>query len=356
MASRLRTFELGLLASVTAGVACALAASASAATIEVTGGRAVFRAAPGEANAVGISIRAPALPCAGVGVSVVSTCVSDAGAPLTVGAGCEQLGPNLAACPEEIQDPRTGRPVLAFGGDRDDVLGEESERREVALWGGPGDDRLQSGSGFGKSPSLYGGPGDDTLYVFNNGGGTPLMRGGPGDDELCICELGGGLLDGEAGDDRLIMGSDQTGPPSLSFDGGSGSDTYVTGRRLVGLATVAPGPGADVLDGSGLREASTIDLPSCRGCVEWVTGGPKDDEITGYAGRQVLVGGEGLDVIRGRKGPDVLAGQGADDTIYSRDDSVDTVSCGPGDDTVRADASDVVSKDCETVRLPRGDA
>ena len=347
MVSRLQRF--GLLLSATTVVVCASASSASAATIAVRDGTAVFRAAPGEANSLGMDI-SPLSDCAGL-ISVLSLCVSDTGAPLTVGAGCEQLGPNLVACPEAIQDPRLGRPVLAFGGDGDDALREESERREVTLRGGTGDDALQSGSAFGKSPSLYGGQGDDTLYVFNNGGGTPIMRGGPGDDELCSCENGGGLLHGEAGDDRLLMASNGTSALMLSLGGGPGSDTYIArGSELVGLARIAPGPGADVLDDSGARSGDSIDLRSCHGCVEWVTGSPGDDEITGYAGRQVLLGGEGLDVIRGLRGPDLLAGQDGDDTIYSRDDSVDTVGCGAGVDRVLADASDAVSSNCENVR------
>jgi len=349
MGSRLRRFEFALMLSATAAAACALAPSASAATIAVKDGTAVFRAAPGEANLLGIGIRPHDL-CTGFDLGVVSTCVSDTGVPLTVGAGCEQLDANRAACPEEIQDPRTGRPLLVFGGDRDDALGESSETREVTLWGGTGDDALRSSSGSGKSPLLYGGQGDDMLSVRNNGGGIPLMRGGPGDDELCSCENEGGLLYGEAGDDRLFMASNGTVSAILSLDGGPGGDTYVARRSAVDLAGVAPGPGADVLDASELDRSSTIDLRTCHGCVEWVTGGPADDEITGYARRQVLLGGEGLDVIRGRGGSDVLAGQDGDDRIYSRDRSVDTVDCGDGVDTAFADASDVVSPTCETVR------
>jgi Ca2+-binding RTX toxin-like protein len=340
MASRLRRFELALFLLATAAIACAFAPSASAARIAVTGETAVFWAARGEANDLRIGIWAFD-PCSSV--SVVSLCVADAGAPLTVGAGCEQLDPNLAACPEDDPDPRRGRPALVFGGDRDDALWEESGLREVTLWGGSGDDALRSGSSIGKSPSLYGGPGDDTLYVYNNGSGTPIMLGGPGDDELCSCESAGGRLYGEAGDDRLLMSAQ-------SLDGGPGSDTYVPRFGQVALEAVASGPGVDVLDGSELPEGRSIDLRSCDGCVEWVLGSRGDDEITGYAGRQVLLGGEGLDLIRGLGGPDLLAGQDGDDTIYSRDHSVDTVGCGSGVDTVFADATDVVSLNCENVR------
>jgi Ca2+-binding RTX toxin-like protein len=348
MASRLRRFELALLLAVMAAISCVSALSASAATIRVSDGTAVFRAAPGEANSVGLANWKTPGQCG----SVVSLCVTDFGAPLTVGPGCEQLDANSAACPEDVQDHRLGRPLLAFGGDGDDSLRESSERREaVTLRGGTGNDDLYSGSGSAKSPSLYGGPGDDILQVRNNGAGNPLMRGGPGADELCSCENGGGLLYGEGGDDRLLTASNSSSAQSLSLDGGPGGDTYVArGLSLVGLAGIAPGPGADVLDASGLSSGSSIELRRCQGCVQWVIGSPADDEITGYAGRQVLLGGGGLDGIRGLRGPDVLAGQDGDDTIHSRDDSVDTVGCGPGADTAFADAADAVSADCETVR------
>jgi Ca2+-binding RTX toxin-like protein len=346
MVSRLRSFEFALLLSAT--IAGASAASASAATIAVRGDTAVFRAAPGEANRVSLVNWERPGQC---GI-VVSLCVFDGGAPLTVGAGCEPLDANSAACPEDVQDHRVGRPLRASGGDSDDVLVEESERREeVTLRGGSGDDRLQSGSGVGKSPSLYGGSGNDALYVFNNGAGTPLMRGGPGDDELCTCENGGGLLSGDGGDDRLFTASNATSAQFLSLDGGPGNDRYVArGSGLVGLAGVAPGPGVDLLDASGLTFKGDIDLRTCHGCVEWVVGSPVDDEITGYPGRQVLLGGDGLDVIRGRRGPDLLGGQNGDDTIRSRDDSADTVGCGEGVDTAFVDAADLVSPTCENVR------
>jgi Ca2+-binding RTX toxin-like protein len=350
MAWRLRRFELALFLTTTA-LACAWAPGASAATITVEGGTAVFLAAPGEANDLRIGIWASD-PCQDF-VLVNSLCAADAGAPLAVRAGCEQLNPNLAACPEDDPHPMFGRPVLVFGGDRDDALRDESGYREMTLRGGTGDDALRSGSSLGKSPSLYGGRGEDTLYVFNNGGGTPLMRGGPGGDELCSCENGGGLLYGEEGDDRLLMNFESRDALAQSLDGGPGSDTYVArGASLEALARIAPSLGADVLDASGLTSGYAIDLRSCDGCVEWVTAGPGDDEITGYLGRQVLLGGGGVDVIRGLRGPDLLVGQDGDDTIRSRDNSVDTVACGPGADTTFADATDIVLPDCENVTRP----
>jgi Ca2+-binding RTX toxin-like protein len=175
------------------------------------------------------------------------------------------------------------------------------------------------------------------------------MHGGPGNDELCSCEIGGGLVYGDAGDDRLLTGF--SGLRWGSLDGGPGNDTYVARFGEVALTGVTPGPGADVLDVSGLpSDSNTIDLRTCRGCVEWVTGSPGDDEITGYPGRQVLLGGPGLDVVRGLAGRDLLAGQDGDDTIDARDDSADTVGCGEGVDTAFVDAADLVHPNCETVR------
>jgi Ca2+-binding RTX toxin-like protein len=350
MASRLRRFEFGLLLTAAAVIAaCASAPGASAATIAVEDGTAIFRAGHGEANdlQIGIWVRQPC--------SFTGLCVNDLGAPVTAGTGCEQLDPNMAVCAEETQDPRLGRPLHVFAGDRDDALWEESSLREgVALWGGAGDDALRSGSDMGKSPSLYGGPGDDTLYVQNNGSGPgpSILRGGSGDDELCSCELGGASLYGEAGNDRLLLNPNSF-PRGQSLDGGPGNDVYVA--RLarggdVGVGELVPGGGADVLDASALSASANIDLRTCHGCVEWVTGGSGDDDITGNGGRQVLLGGDGADVIDGLNGSDLLAGQGGDDTLYSRDNSVDTVGCGPGLDTALADPTDVVAPDCETVR------
>ena len=61
--SRFRGFEFALLLTATAALACALASGASGATIAVTGGTAVFRAAHGEANDLQIGFRGGSDPC-----------------------------------------------------------------------------------------------------------------------------------------------------------------------------------------------------------------------------------------------------------------------------------------------------
>lgn len=74
--------------------------------------------------------------------------------------------------------------------------------------------------------------------------------------------------------------------------------------------------------------------------------------LSGGDGNDSLEGGPGNDTLRGNKGIDTLSGGGGDDLIDVRGDRGDIVSCGGGNDTARADASDLVATDCETIERP----
>jgi hypothetical protein len=50
-------------------------------------------------------------------------------------------------------------------------------------------------------------------------------------------------------------------------------------------------------------------------------------------------------------GPDGLHGAGSWDTIEARDGTRDNITCGPGTDTVLADAVDSVAAGCENVQI-----
>ena len=140
------------------------------------------------------------------------------------------------------------------------------------------------------------------------------------------------------------------------FDGGPGRDVYVApfvpfDKRLADL--IAPSPGIDTFDGSfnGSSTRYTIDLRGCPGCVERVIGNDLENQITGNADSQVIRGEGGANVIRGGGGIDHLFGGDFLDRISSRDGVVDYVSCGAMEDTVFADAVDVVRPDCEHIRV-----
>ena len=72
--------------------------------------------------------------------------------------------------------------------------------------------------------------------------------------------------------------------------------------------------------------------------------------LTGGGGSDVLCGVGGGDRLRPGAGADVVRAGAGNDTIDARDGSADTLACGPGRDTVRADRRDRVARDCERVR------
>jgi Ca2+-binding RTX toxin-like protein len=79
-----------------------------------------------------------------------------------------------------------------------------------------------------------------------------------------------------------------------------------------------------------------------------VIGSPGPDVITGDARANSLTGGGGADVIGGGGGDDSI-----DATVQDApaSDGPDTVTCGPGNDTVVADENDKVALDCEQIQV-----
>ena len=146
---------------------------------------------------------------------------------------------------------------------------------------------------------------------------------------------GGGISDASVyrNDDGLIEVSD---PPV--FGGISpGECIPYTEQRVacppegIRSVVISVGPEADKIE-------SRIDLPTS------LEGGPGDD---------VVLGGPGPDRIGGSGGRDTLVGGPADDRIVaSGDRTVDTIDCGPGNDTAVADPDDVIvsEPECETVQ------
>jgi hypothetical protein len=136
------------------------------------------------------------------------------------------------------------------------------------------------------------------LYV-RGGLGSDDLTGGSEDDEF-YGDAGNDLLVGEGGTDILY--------------GETGDD------RLLG------GDGVDKLDG-----------------------GSGNDILFGEAGRDVLDGGSFDDHLNGGSGTDTLRGGSGSDFINAVDGERDTIDCGLGRDTVRADQFDVVDRNCEDV-------
>jgi len=176
------------------------------------------------------------------------------------------------------------------------------------LQGEDGDDRLDGGDG---DDTIFGGNGDDVIEekgfgddkVLNGGPGDDLIRGGRGSDKRIFGEDGNDQLFGENGHERIL--------------GGNGNDLVDGGRagdRLEG------GEGDDTIFG--------------RAAEDGLYGDAGSDRLDGGSAVDVLHGGDGNDELIGGTAPDVLDGGPGDDSIRAADDSVDTVLCGPGNDTV----------------------
>ncbi len=85
-----------------------------------------------------------------------------------------------------------------------------------------------------------------------------------------------------------------------------------------------------------------------------VDGRGGDDIIEGGYGDDTISGGAGRDQINADAGTNscnflVCRMGSGNDTVNIRDGEVDSVVCGPGTDTVIADANDTVAADCENV-------
>jgi glucose/arabinose dehydrogenase len=139
--------------------------------------------------------------------------------------------------------------------------------------------------------------------------------------DLILGRAGNDVLRGRGGRDRLR--------------GGPGRDRLIAGP---GRDRAWGGAGADRLTGGPDPDR--------------LFGGPGPDRLFGGLGADRLFGGPGNDTLHGGLGSDRLRGGPGADRFLLRDKRRDTVSCGPGIDTVLADPFDRVSIDCERVLRP----
>ncbi len=74
-----------------------------------------------------------------------------------------------------------------------------------------------------------------------------------------------------------------------------------------------------------------------------------NDRLFGLGDGDRLYGGPGNDRLVGGGDHDRLVGGSGRDLILARDGGIDSIFCGPGRDTVRADNDDRVAGNCEDV-------
>jgi RTX calcium-binding nonapeptide repeat (4 copies) len=290
----------------------------------------VFTAAPGEQNDVSVG-RTDDYDARRVAVVTIS----DAGAVITPGAGCQAVDPHTVACTV----------LFLVGVVRADL--------------GDGNDELHTiPSDSGQPPQLLavvanGGPGDDVLDVRQRGAG--VLDGGGGRDELYGGALDDFLTDGDRDD---ATGADAPGPDVL--DGGGPSVAgFNDGGDLVSYEQRTNPVVVDLAGGGSAGETGEGDVVRN---IESVFGGTGPDRLAGTDGPNYLTGGKGLDTLIGRGGNDVFGGVPANLTYsmilrlpYPGNGARgDAVSCGTGDDEIwNPGSGNYIEPACEHVRVPR---
>lgn len=259
-------------------------------------------------------------------------------------AGADSLQGGAGA---DVLDGGEGDDSIAGGAGNDALT---SGAGDDGFDGGPGVDTLSfaaapAGVTAGLASGAASGEGSDTLAGLENLNGSAFgdaLTGDSGANRIAGL-AGGDTVAGGAGNDRLDGGIDAdtvsggdgndvlvTSAGDDGFDGGAGIDTLsfdaspagVTASLVSGAAT---GDGSDMLAG-----------------LEYLTGSPFSDSLTGddavnrllgLAGGDSLQGGGGADVLDGGEGNDLLsAGEGNDTLMASRGD--DTFDGGAGNDTL----------------------
>ncbi len=368
-----------------AALAAALTApaAAGAATITAEGDALVYRAAPGEANAVGLGDALfdagrlkflDAVPIAiqtdrCTGGDAWAECDLPARIVIDLGDGDDHMA--FSSWSKQL-------PVEVHGGAGADLLegySIDGEDQAQLLDGGAGNDTIDGDEG---DDVVRGGPGDDTI---EGGGGRDTVEGGDGDDRLLpdgFADPATDTVDGGAGFDTVadyVQPAKSANPPvTISLDGVANDGRPGEGDNLVGVekvdstvrGTFTGGPGADDFFVRGAGGASTIrgaggnDRLVGHDSVERIDGGPGNDYVEGGFGNDRLTGGPGRDTIFGDSTADTCNFLACripfgNDVIDARDGVADTIDCGPGKDRLLADPVDVAAN-CELRVRRRGSA
>jgi Ca2+-binding RTX toxin-like protein len=277
-----------------------------------------------------------------------------------MGGGDDKIHSYLSDAPSA----RYGRYDLGPGNDFAEGDGSE------VVYGGAGNDEIDGRDG---DDELDGGDGNDKV---NGGAGADVLRGGPGDDAFTSDPMenrSADVIDGGPGRDSITdwMRGDPATEQLVTVtqdgaadDGFPGEGDNVTNMEVVesyGSLRYVGTDGDDIAQASEVGNRAEL---TGKGGNDMLKGTDDDDTIDGGPGADTLTGAYGNDTITGGPGPDKIVGDrdgrcnelhcdlspgSSSDTIDALDGEADSVSCGPGLDTVKADAQDTVAPDCETV-------
>jgi hypothetical protein len=370
-----------LCAALVTAAALAVPAAANAATITYDGGGTLhYQAAAGETNLLSLQktdagrlliVEAYGIPLndqsGGQCQAGYDSYILDCAMPASVDA---DLGDGDDRGSVSFDFPASFHATI-HGGEGKDRLDNANNQNSVTFDGGGGNDEITGGeagdtilagagndkvNGRGGADQIDAGDGNDSLIGdgYNVDPAADVIDGGPGVDTidtdwsdptdpappLVNVTLGGGADDGRPGEADDVHGVEQLYVYSAGTYVGADGPDDIQVRQVDKPSTLRGGGGDDSLDASD--GADTLD------------GGPGNDVVDGGFGDDHIVGGPGTDQIHGDT-PEGECGvvycklPFGNDTIDARDGQIDSIDCGVGQDTVVADANDVVASDCENV-------
>ena len=206
--------------------------------------------------------------------------------------------------------------------------------KDKTINGTAGDDLLIGGS---DDETINGRDGDD---IINGGAGNDTLNGGAGDDNL----------DGGAGNDTAsYAGATAAVTVNLSISEaqdtmGAGTDTLSNIENLTGSDFDDTLIGND--NSNTLRGAAGNDI---------LQGGDGGDNLYGDAGDDRLLGGTGEDTLNGGDDHDLLVGYEANDTLFGGDGNDELIGLDGNDNLDGGDGFDFVVGDDGNDTLKGGD-
>lgn len=171
------------------------------------------------------------------------------------------------------------------------------------------------------------------------------LAGTDGEDLLTATRFGsntGGLVLGRGGADTIVL----LGGFNITADGGSGEDSFRTGRSA---ARIIGGDGTDLADFSDATGAGMLLANLLAGSAQFFSAGAAPlgstaldevEDVTGLRyGRNTLYGDAGANRLTGGEGRDTLGGGGGDDTLDGGAGGEDTLQGGTGDDWLQVNGT-----------------
>jgi Ca2+-binding RTX toxin-like protein len=255
-----------------------------------------------------------------------------------------------------------------------------------AIFGRDGNDTLVGGD----RGQIDGGAGNDSIVGGRSAAGSDrtVIHGALGNDTI-VSGLGNDEIFGDAGSNTLAYASVQQQGLDIVDRGTNGvtaalpnAGLTATGGKTGGpeqdiihsdIAVLVGGNGNDVLRGNDLaNQIVGVAPPGTAGVKPGPAG---NDALIGNGGNDLLLGAEGNDFEVGGAANDLLLGAGGNDfqvgeagtdnfsagegndRSFARDGVAEPVSCGPGTDSLNADAIDTIAAgECETVTTARAAA